>query len=277
MDNDGGYHHSNWFFVPEDHMGWPTTPWRNCYSEGFNEVAAAIAGGVIYAQSTQVRHELQKFQDGAAVHIPPRSRIITVTHLLNYQIEELTTGLRLALYTLPRAEVVKPLTPAQLAYSDLRIPAKSVSWFRGTCDIAASYADLFPAETFDLKLHYVLPHYHDLGAGFEVSIVGGPRDGELIVDGGAFSSDPFGFTFDPPIDLTGATGLHFGCRFDNPRDKVVRWGIGDQEMCEALLFFESPMAFSAGVGETTSETVVDGEKVFSGECAVAGFPFDPMD
>ncbi len=277
MDNDGGYHHSNWFFVPEDHNGWPTGPWLDCYGEGFHEIDAALAGGVLYAQSTQVRHELQKFQSGAAVHIPPRSRIITVTHLLNYNIEPITTGLRLALYTLPRAEVVKPLTPAQLIYGDLAIPGKSTSWFGSTCDLATTYGNLFEGAPLELKLHYVLPHYHGLGAGFDLTIVGGPKDGQAIVDLGAFSSDPFGFAFDPPIDLAGATGLKFGCTFDNPRDAVVKWGIGDQEMCEALLFFESPMAFSAGVSQTNSETVEGDVKVYSGPCGVAGFKFDPFD
>lgn len=277
MDNDGAYHHSNWFFVPENHLDWPTGPWLNCYDEGFHEIDAAIAGGVLYAQSTQVKHELQKFQPGAAVHIPPRSRIITVTHLLNYNIEPITTGLRLNLYTMPRAEVEIPLTPAQLIYGDLKIPGKSTSWFGSTCDLAGTYGNLFDAKPLEMKLHYVLPHYHALGAGFDLTIVGGPKDGQSIVDLGAFSSDPFGFAFDPPIDLSGATGLKFGCTFENPRDEVVHWGIGDQEMCEALLFFESPMAFSAGVSQTTSETTDGDLKVFSGQCGVAGFLFDPFD
>lgn len=277
MENDGAYHHSNWFFVPEDHMGWPTTPWTDCYSDGFHEIDAALAGGVLYAQSTQVRQELQKFQPGAAVRIPPRSRIITVTHLLNYHIEPVTTGLRLAIYTLPRADVTIPLTPAQLIYGALAIPPEARSWFGATCDLSTSYDRIFDGAPMAIKIHHVLPHYHDLGAGFDLSIVGGPRDGERIVDLGAYSSDPFGFAFDPPIDLTGATGLRFGCTFDNPRDEVVRWGIGDQEMCEALLFLESPMAFSAGVNATKTETTEGDVQVFSGDCGVAAFAFDPLD
>lgn len=280
MDNDGGYHHSNWFFVPENYQNWPTGPWVDCYSEGFHEIDAALAGGVLYAQSTQVKRELQKFQAGAAVRIPPRSRIITVTHLLNYLPDTLTTGLRLTIHTLPRAEVVTPLSPGQLVYSDLAIPGKATSTFGGTCDMATTYASLFDGKPLDVKLHYVLPHYHDLGDGFEVRLVGGPRDGEKIVDLGSYSTDPFGFAFDPPIDMTGATGLSFKCRYRNPRDATVHWGIGDQEMCEALLFFESPMAFTAGVTKTLSETTVpDGEdagvREFTGECGVIGFPFDP--
>lgn len=282
MDNDGGYHHSNWFFVPEDFRDWPTEPWMDCYDDGFHEIDAALAGGVLYAQSTQVRRELQKFQPGAAVRIPPRSRIITVTHLLNYLPDALTTGLRMTIHTLPESEVLTPLTPAQLIYTDLQIPGKATSTFSGTCDLAASWSGLFPGEPMDIKVHYVLPHYHDLGDGFEVALVGGPRDGEKIVELGSYSTDPFGFAFDPPIDLSEATGLSFTCRFKNPRDATVRWGIGDQEMCEALLFLESPMAFSAGVNTTSTESTIsggvdDGVRVFGGECGVLAFPYDPRD
>lgn len=275
MDNDGYYHHSNWFFVPEDYKDWPKEPWLDCYDGGFSEVDAALAGGVLYAQSTQVKFELQKFVPGAAVHIPPRSRVITVTHLLNFTPLEKTTGLRLTMHTLPKADVTIPLTPAQLVYSDLKLPKQALSSFGGTCDIKSQYQHLGFAEPMALKLHYVLPHYHALGAGFRVTIVGGARDGEVIVDLGAYASDPFGFAFDPPIDLSDATGLSFTCAYDNPTDKVVHWGIGDQEMCEGLLFLESPMAFVARVSETASETKVNDVTKFEGECSVLGFPFDP--
>jgi len=274
MDNDGFYHHSNWFHVPESFHDWPSGPWLDCYDEGFHEIDAALAGGVVYAQSTQVKRELQKFVPGAAVRIPPRSRVITVTHLLNYTPSPQTTGLRITLHTLPRAEVTRPLTPAQVVYSDLQIPPQATSYFGATCDLAKAYTNLV-AGPMTMKLHYVLPHYHALGAGFEVQIVGGARDGEVIVDLGAFRDEPFGFAFDPPIDLGDATGLRWGCKFDNPTDEVVRWGIGDQEMCEGLLFLESPIAFSAQTRATESHSTVEGVETFSGACDVLAFPFDP--
>ncbi|MFO0744139.1 MAG: hypothetical protein U1F43_00505 [Myxococcota bacterium] len=274
MSNDGFYHHSNWFFVPENYKSWPTDAWMNCYDGGFQEIDAALAGGVLYAQSTQVKFELQKFVPGAAVHIPPHSRIITVTHLLNYTPQAQTTGLRLTMHTLPKADVTIPLTPAQLVYADLKLPPQAESSFGSTCDIASSFNTVI-GKPLSMKLHYVLPHYHALGAGFTLTIVGGVHDGETIVDLGPYAADPFGFAFDPPIDLSDATGLKFACKYDNDTDAVVHWGIGNQEMCEGLLFLESPMAFSAQVGETTDESQLEGLATYSGECKVLGFPFDP--
>jgi len=273
LANDGGYHHSNWFFVPEAFRDWTAEPWIHCYNDGFHELDAALAGGVIYAQSTQVRHELQKFQDGAVVRIPPRSRVIGATHLLNYNPQPLTTGLRMTIYALPPEDVTVRLVPAQFVYGDLAIPPEQRSYAGADCDLDGPHRNLFDGAPLDMKIHYFLAHYHDLGHGFDLRVLGGPEDGRRIVDLGAYSAEPMGFTFNPPIDLAGATGLSFGCAFDNPRDEVVRRGIGDQEMCDALLFVEAGMAFSAQVGETTTVETVDEMEHHSGPCGVAAFPF----
>lgn len=273
LKNTGYYHHSNWFFVPEDHNNWPTGAWLNCYSEGFDEISAALAGGVLYAQSTQTKFELQKFQEGAVIRIPPHSRVIGATHLLNFTPDEVTTNLQMMLHVLPAEDVQLKLVPAQFIYSDLAIPPLQKSLAGGDCDLDFAHRNIF-STNLEMKIHYVLPHYHALGASFDLSVIGGPRDGESLVHLGAYSTDPYGFIFNPPVDLAGATGLHFECGWNNPRDEVIRWGIGDQEMCEALLFIESDMAFSARVGKTTEVDTVNGLEYHTGDCDVLAFPFD---
>lgn len=274
LENTGSYHHSNWFFVPEDYEDWPTTPWRGCYSEGFDELQAALVGGVLYAQSTQTRFELQKFQSGAVIRIPPRSRVIGATHLLNYNPESVTTNLKMHLHTLPPEDVTIRLVPAQLVYSDLAIPPLQRSLAGGECDLDAAHRSLFGGAPLDIKIHYVLPHYHALGDSFDLRVLGGPEDGRELVHLGAYTTDPYGFIFNPPIDLAGAQGLSFSCGWDNPRDEVIHWGIGDREMCEGLMFIESKMAFSAQVQQTEDVSTVNGLEYHSGQCNVLAFPFD---
>lgn len=274
LRNGGGYHHSNWFFVPEAFRDWPTGAWLGCYSDGFDEITAALAGGVLYAQSTQTRFELQKFQQGAVIRIPPHARIIGATHLLNFHPEALTTNLQMSLHVLRPEEVELRLVPAQFVYSDLAIPPLQRSLAGGDCDLDAASRELLDGKPLAMKIHYVLPHYHALGASFDLRIIGGPRDGESLVHLGAYSTDPYGFIFNPPVDLTGATGLHFECGWNNPRDEVIHWGIGDQEMCEALLFIESDIAFSGQVGQTTDITTEGGLEYHTGKCNVLAFPFD---
>jgi hypothetical protein len=270
----GGYHHSNWFFVPEGEFDYPEGLWKGCYSNGFHEVDAALAGGVLFAQSTQVAREVQKFPEGAAVRIPPFSRIIGATHLLNVFPEPLTTPLKLNLYTVDEVEVTVPLTPLRISYLDLAIPAGGKASFGSECPMRQAYESV-AEKPFDVKLYYAMPHYHAQGAGFELKLMGGPKDGQAIFDLGAFTSDPFGRVFDPPIDLGQADGLSFRCVYNNALDKPLKWGIGDNEMCVMLGFIASDLAFDMSV-LTTTEVVEapDGERQGTGPCAVIGFPFD---
>src|SRR5215213_3837975 len=52
LENDGAFHHSNWFFVPEKSYATEESLVR-CHDIGFSEIGAALLGGVLFAQSTQ--------------------------------------------------------------------------------------------------------------------------------------------------------------------------------------------------------------------------------
>src|SRR5262249_26720944 len=77
-----GMHHSNWFFVPEGYYAGPDGRWT-CRDRGFDTGVSGLVGGVVFAQSTQATHEVQHFPSGAALVIPPRSRIVGNVHALN--------------------------------------------------------------------------------------------------------------------------------------------------------------------------------------------------
>jgi hypothetical protein len=271
--NDGMIHHSNWFFVPEDDFDLPDGHW-DCWENGFSEMTAALEGGVLYAQSTQTVAEEQRFGPGAALRVPPRSRVIGYAHVLNASAGARDTAVRLRLETIPRAAVTAVLSPFRFTYLDLQIPPRARADFGGGCDIAPLAQALLKRD-FAFRLHWVLPHFHQLGDDFRVGLVGGARDGEEIfaLDGGY--GEPLGRRFDPPVDLaaSGATGLSFACGYDNPRDATVGFGIGDQEMCVMLGFAESGLLFDGTVSETSELTRgADGVTRGSGPCRVVGVP-----
>ncbi len=129
--NDGGWHHSNWFFVPEaayapnyDVEGPDATlegTWK-CSDRSFSEYLSAAAGGVFFAQSTQTLQELQAFPKGAALEIPPHSVIVGGTHLLNISAAPLETRMTMEVETVPVDEVEIRLTPFSFANGSLEIP-----------------------------------------------------------------------------------------------------------------------------------------------------------
>jgi hypothetical protein len=269
MQNDGWFHHSNWFWVPETSYVMPDGPW-DCGLGGFTELGAAIVGSAFYAQTTQVLSEEQSFLPGAATQIAPRARIITASHILNVSQEAAETGLRMQLHTLPEAEVEHRLEPFRFTYFDLDIPAGSKTAHAGTCDLATEYEAIF-GEPMDMKIHYALPHLHGLGDLFRLEVAGGEHDGQLIMEQEDLYGEASGITMAEPIDLAGADGLRFDCGHDNQTDADVGWGIGDQEMCVMLGFAETRMRFDGTVG-TTETRGEDGERLTrSGSCDVRGF------
>ena len=275
IENNGAFHHSNWFFVPDNRWQLPDGHW-DCGEHGFSELAATLFGGVLYAQSTQVTEETQQFHSGAAVRIPPYSRIIANTHLLNARDSALTTEMHVRLSTIPPAQVTAPLAPFRLTYFDLDLPARSRSEFGGACDLTATHERL-AGGPLDLELHYILPHYHALGYRFELSQVGGDGDGDTLYEIDGAYGEPLGHTFAEPIDFgaRGATGIRFACGYDNPGDESVGWGIGDQEMCVALGFAETAVAFDGTVDSGAMDhTAPDGTAIHTGSCVVNGTLFD---
>jgi hypothetical protein len=274
LTNDGGYHHSNWLFVKENVYDVPDGAWE-CAANGFHEISGALSGGVLYAQSTQAKHEVQQFPPGVAVKVPAFSRIIGSTHLLNASGAALTTDLRMTIHAIPAATVATKLKPFRMQYQDLHIPPMSSAEFTMACDFASVYQTAVGAP-FAMKLFYVLPHYHALGARLDVKLAGGPRDGELVFQHIGFDGQPDGRTYDPPFDVAaaGATGLSITCAFDNPRDVAVGWGIGDQEMCVMLGFADTGLTIADGEGNpgTGMVTGMQGNTVYaSAPCMVSAY------
>jgi hypothetical protein len=270
LETNGGYHHSNWLFAPEGKYPGEDGAWK-CSDRGYSELDAAVAGGVLFAQSTQARKQVQKFPDGVAVRLPPHTMIVGGTHLFNVTTEPLSSTLLFAIYTLPASEVKVPLAPFRLSYVDLTIPPLATSEFSGECDLAGAITDGPPA--LDMDLYYVLPHYHALGHSFHLETYGGDDDGKAIYDLGAFDGEAHGTPFDPPVSLSGAKGFRFSCGYQNPRSEEVGWGIGDQEMCVMLGFARSDYAFDATV--PTGAAAQDKGKIreFTGNCSVVPLEF----
>ncbi|MBC8070913.1 MAG: hypothetical protein IAG13_21475, partial [Deltaproteobacteria bacterium] len=270
LTNDGGSHHSNWFAVPEDAFAGPDG-YYNCAERGFQELDAAVAGTVLFAQSTQSRIDEQPLPEGVVIKIPPRHKIVAGGHFLNLADAPYRTEMRMALELVHPKLVEVVAAPFRLTYYDLALPAMRESRFSADCDMSATYVDAV-GRPLDLKLYYVTPHYHYLGNWFDLFIEGGERDGENLFHFDGFNGSSNGKSFDPPIDMTGADGFRFTCGYDNWRDREIGWGIGDQEMCVMLGLADSAVLMDASVSVGAVVGEQDGVVMNEGACSVVGLP-----
>lgn len=269
LNNEGMYHHSTWLVVPEDYYEGPDGFW-DCDARGFSEVEAAVAGTVLIAQSTQSTYERQFYGDGVVVKIPPHHKIVAQNHMLNVANRPVTTGTTMSLELVHPKLVETVLVPFRLAYWDLHIPPMAESDHVADCELDGPF-NMATGRDIDMKIHFLLPHTHDLGKRFYVDIVGGPRDGERVVDIEGFNARGNGARFDDPIDMTGATGLRMTCGYHNPRDEEIGWGFGDQEMCEMLGMADSDALIDMGVSGYEYLGAVDGVEQYGGACSGLGF------
>lgn len=265
LANEGSFHHSNWIVVPEDAYPGPDGYW-DCPDRNFEEVAAAQQGTVLFAQSTQSYDETQNLSAGAVIKIPPHHKIVGLLHTLNTAPREASSGLWLTLELLHPSAVKTIVTPMTMQYHDLQIPGNQESRFTGACDLSVAHG-LVSLQPLDLKLHYLLPHYHYLGNYFDVSVIGGKHDGESIFRMTGFNGEGNGRAFDPPLALSGATGLRLTCGYDNWRGETIRWGNGEGEMCVLLALVESDAVLGASVDTYTHLVgVKDDVHFFEGAC-----------
>ncbi|MEM6289708.1 MAG: hypothetical protein AAGA54_00540 [Myxococcota bacterium] len=207
--------------------------------------------------------------------IPPRHKMVAGGHALNLANAEYDTELRMHLEIIHPREVDVVVAPLRLTYFDLNIPRMSESRFFGDCDLASTDEGA-AASALSLKLYDVIPHYHYLGNFFDLSLMGGPHDGESIFRLEGFNPDGSGKAFDPPIDLSGAQGLQFTCGYYNWRDVDIGWGIGEQEMCVMLRLADSKVLMDASVGSGSQLVdVQDGVNSSTTTCNVLGLPKHP--
>lgn len=270
LTNDGGFHHSNWFIVPDTYVP-GDDGFFDCGSRGFTEIEAAVAGTVLTAQSTQSRLETMDLPEGVVIKVPPHHKVIAGGHLLNLANAPYETELRMSLDIIHPRDVKVVAAPFRLSYTDLDIRAFSESWFSGDCNLAGTYESA-AGKPIDLKLYYVLPHYHYLGSYFDLTVRGGPRDGESVFRLDGFNADGNGQAFDTPVDLTGAEGFRFTCGYTNWRDVDIGWGIGDQEMCVMLGLADSAVLMDASVSSGSPVGEQDGVLLNEGVCGVIGLP-----
>ncbi|HEY4177352.1 MAG TPA: hypothetical protein VGM90_10985 [Kofleriaceae bacterium] len=264
-----GFHHSNWFFVPETVFS-GTDGIFNCDSRNFTEPAAGVFGGVLFAQSTQASHEVQQFPTGAALKLPPHSKLVAQLHLLNGGDDPVHLAPTIALTPMPPADVTTLLAGVSFEDQALAIPPHAKSRFTIECDLEPQYQRLLQREP-DFHLYHALAHYHSLGSGMELEAVKPDGTSALVYTTAGHVGDALGKAIDPPFDMTGYTKLRISCDFNSSRDAVVGWGVGDQEMCVFLAFSDSPYHWAGGMThiETPEGPTVEGDTAsYTSPCSV---------
>jgi hypothetical protein len=204
LATEAGFHHSNWFWVPEAMFAGPDGDWR-CGDRNYDEAVAGLEGGVLFAQSTQARHEIQAFDDGIAIVIPPRSKIIAGTHLLNPTDE--TRSVPLALTITPIESPRTKLSGMAFQNQGLLLPPRRASRFTIECELGQAFDNV--GYSRDYNIHYVLPHYHERGTGITLEAIDAAGTATTIFANESRVGDALGRAITPAFSMRDAAKLRF--------------------------------------------------------------------
>ncbi|MGB5812091.1 MAG: hypothetical protein WBG86_16265 [Polyangiales bacterium] len=228
--NDGAWHHSNWFHVPEDRFAGEDGSWR-CADRNFSELEAAVWGGTIFAQSTQSFEEVQEFPEGTALIIPPHSQIIGNVHLFNVSAAPVETTLTMGFATVEKEDAKTKLREMTFSNPDIKIPAQRRSRWSQTCDLTDHLGD-------SVNVYYVLGHYHGWGNYFQLSFVNDDGTETPVVELDNVG-DNLGRTIAPPVNSGGAKKMRYSCGYNNTTDRELVFGnSGEAEMCVFLAYVD---------------------------------------
>ncbi len=246
-----GFHHSNWFFVPE-HIFAGEDGTFNCDDRNWDLAAAAATGGVFFAQSTQSTSEVQAFPAGYAIPLPPKTKLIAQLHLLNTGDEPLHVEPTIELTTLPEAEVTGKLAGISMEFHPLSLPPRKQSRFTVDCDLDPLHEQNL-GRAPDFNIYYTLAHYHEYGTKLSVEALTADGTPTTVYTTTGAIGDSLGGQLDPVFSMAGNTRLRLSCEYYNSTDSMIYYGNGDGEMCVFLAFSDSPWLWGGGVLDTTPE------------------------
>jgi hypothetical protein len=242
LETAAGFHHSNWFWVPDNLFTGPDGAWR-CNDRQYDEAIAGLQGGVLFAQSTQAQHELQAFAPGVAIVVPPHAKIVASTHLLNPT--DAPTTVPLALTITPIAHPTTLLSGMAFQDMGILLPPESKSRWTIECPLDEAYRNVV-ARPLDYAMYYVLPHYHELGTGISLEAVRADGTATTIFENTQVVGEALGRAVDPAFSLVGYEKLRFSCNYQNSRTTQVGWGNGGGEMCIFLAFTDAAFNITGG-------------------------------
>ena len=186
-----------------------TMDFANMFAMGYHVFLA----GSMTQQSNYV------FPAGTALRLPPDAAIDLNVHYANHTGSTVPGEAYVNLYTMPAAQVVHSLLTLNLGNTNLALPAGQVT--------IAQKNFTFSSTTTVTAL---TSHMHARGEKFQIFIVGGARDGELVYENTDWAH-PQIVTYAQPIVLNAGQGLRSVVTYNNTTSKPIFFGLtSDDEM-----------------------------------------------
>ena len=154
-----------------------------------------------------------QFPAGTALRLPASMSIDVNVHYVNRTSNEIPGEAYANLYTVPASSVVNVAHTLNLGNTNISLPAGKTTTLSKTFTMSQLTTIIM-----------LTSHMHALGTRFQIQIVGGARDGELVYDNTDWEH-PQQLTFTQPIVLQKGQGLKSIITWNNTTDHTVTFGL----------------------------------------------------
>ena len=154
-----------------------------------------------------------RFPDGVALKLPASMSVDVNVHYVNRTPSEIPGEAQANLYTVPLAQVTKVAHTLNMANTDIVLPPGRATTLEKTFTMSQQ-----------TTIFQLTSHMHRLGTRFQIRIVGGPRDGELVYDNTDWEH-PQSLSLTKPIVLEKGQGLKSTITWNNTTSETVRFGL----------------------------------------------------
>ncbi|WP_276374499.1 hypothetical protein [Chryseolinea sp. H1M3-3] len=157
------------------------------------------------------------FPPGVALKMPPRHKLDVNLHYVNKTSTSFQGECYINLFTMSAGQVVYEAQSIFLSNDDIFLPPNQKTIANKTFSV-----------TQTMKIFMLTSHTHRLGERFEIQIVGGLRNGEIIYNSSNWHH-PEVKTFDPPLELVQGQSLKMMVTYDNTTNKSVKFGLTSED------------------------------------------------
>jgi Copper type II ascorbate-dependent monooxygenase, C-terminal domain len=157
------------------------------------------------------------FPEGVALKIPPATALDLNAHYFNKQNTNLLGENYINMYTVSPANVVKEAQSINFGNYNFSIPANS----RKTITTDFTFNK-------DVTVITLTSHFHKLGEKFQIKILGGARNGEVVYENTDWEH-PLVINLAKPIQLKAGEGLTSVVTYNNTTSKTVNFGLTSED------------------------------------------------
>jgi hypothetical protein len=154
---------------------------------------------------------------GVALKIDPSTPLDLNAHYFNKQNTNLIGENYINMYTVSQANVLKEAQSINFANYNFSIPANSRKTI--TTDFTFNKA---------VTVITLTSHFHKLGEKFQIKILGGTRNGEVVYENTDWEH-PIVINLTTPIQLKAGEGLTSVVTYNNSTNKIVNFGLTSED------------------------------------------------